>query len=122
MRVTTLLPALLSVTVFGKSNDRPAANDGRGATIYSMTYYRGSSAAIPANAWCNNLDNIFGKFDGTTRSITVEKGFKCSFHLERDCPSNGARLDLGSKDVGQGLGKLSQAYDKKIRSVHCARI
>ena len=62
------------------SSDLPAP-DGRGATIYTSPNLTGFSTAIPGNAYCTDLNNIFGDFDGATRSITTEKGYQCSFFL-----------------------------------------
>jgi hypothetical protein len=33
------------------------------------------------NAYCTNLNNIFGDFDGIVRSLEVQAGYRCSFYV-----------------------------------------
>jgi hypothetical protein len=55
--------------------------DGRGATIFTALQLTGDSTAIPANEFCNDLNNIFGNFDGRVRSLAVENGYRCRVYL-----------------------------------------
>lgn len=52
-----------------------AAAEGQGAIIFTEPERKGDSAMIPGNAWCTDLSNIFGNFNGRVRSMVVEKGF-----------------------------------------------
>ncbi|KAH8723620.1 hypothetical protein GQ44DRAFT_828020 [Phaeosphaeriaceae sp. PMI808] len=95
-------------------------NDGRGATICTLTDLRGASTAIPANAYCTDLDNIFGNFDGHVRSVQVEAGHQCRFHLDHGCLMIKDRyIVLGSANSPYSLGSLPQGWDSAIHSVYC---
>ena len=56
------------------------SDDARGATIYKEPDLKGENTFIPANDYCTDMTNIFGGFDGNVRSVSVEKGVKCTFY------------------------------------------
>jgi hypothetical protein len=97
-------------------------NDGHGATILTSPNLQGERTGIPGNAWCTDLNNIFGNFDGKVRSMVVEKGYTCQFHVNHGCPANGWKYEFGSKDTALGVGELPEWLDQKIHSVYCAQI
>ena len=41
---------------------------------------KGENTFIPANDFCTDMTSIFGGFDGNVRSLSVEKGVKCTFY------------------------------------------
>ncbi|KAF2786226.1 hypothetical protein K505DRAFT_202262, partial [Melanomma pulvis-pyrius CBS 109.77] len=101
--------------------------DGRGATIWKQQNMIGDivpadQTAVPGNAWCTNLNNIFGGWDKKVRSLVVQDGYKCQFYTEYDCPTAGLYLDLGSKDDLVLQPTLTADFDLKIHSVFCAAI
>ncbi|KAH7385429.1 hypothetical protein DE146DRAFT_759667 [Phaeosphaeria sp. MPI-PUGE-AT-0046c] len=96
--------------------------EGQGAIIFTEPKRQGDSAMIPGNAWCTDLSNIFGNFDGKVRSMVVEKGFRCRFHVNKGCPATGDKYEFGSKDLTLAVGKLPEWLDRKIHSVYCAQL
>ncbi|KAJ4984212.1 hypothetical protein SVAN01_10320 [Stagonosporopsis vannaccii] len=100
--------------------------DSRAATIFKSPRLRGESTFIPANAWCTDVSNIFGGFDGQVRSLSVEKGCVCRFYQEAGCNVNdftggGKVLEVGFKskrDERKWLG----SWEEKVASVFCERL
>ena len=54
--------------------------DGRAATIFKSSNLHGESTFVPANNYCTNINVVPGGFDGEIRSLSVERGFKCSWY------------------------------------------
>ncbi|KAF2127631.1 hypothetical protein P153DRAFT_387370 [Dothidotthia symphoricarpi CBS 119687] len=122
MRVSISILGLMSALVAAA----PTATGG-GATIYKQQNLAVSplgtdSTSIPANAYCTDLNNIFGDFDGKVRSLSVEKGVKCQFYLNTGCPTDGTKKEVGSKDKKVEEKTLAKEWDGKIRSVFCQKI
>ncbi|KAF1912981.1 hypothetical protein BDU57DRAFT_541676 [Ampelomyces quisqualis] len=80
----------------------------------------GEPASIPANNWCTDLNNIFGNFNNQVRSMIVEKGFKCGFFVNNQCPASGIKYEFGSKDLALAVGELPEWLDMRIKSVYCS--
>ncbi|CAO2653723.1 Nn.00g031340.m01.CDS01 [Neocucurbitaria sp. VM-36] len=120
MHIFIILVALLSALI----NALPAISngDGRGATIWTLRGFQGSSVAIPANNWCTDMNNVFGNFDGNARSLTVASSYKCQFYTEYGCPSKGKKLDYGRSDRDVALAYLPADFDRKIHSAYCSKI
>merc|ERR1712137_102159 len=118
-----LLAGLSAAAPTYKAPATPAA--AAGATIYKSKHFAGDSTAIPANAWCTDLSDIFGDFDGQVRSLAVEKGYRCQFFLDRGCsdyaPSS-RKLDLSCIDSDVKKADLEPAFDLKLHSAYCALI
>jgi hypothetical protein len=129
--LSTVVIALPTVSIRGLTYPSPLItsqalsappNDGRGATIFTSLGLQGESTGIPGNAWCTDLNNIFGNFDCKVRSIVVEKGYTCQFHVNHGCPANGWKYEFGSKDTALGVGELPEWLNQKIHSIFCAQI
>ncbi|KAK3201302.1 hypothetical protein GRF29_185g572539 [Pseudopithomyces chartarum] len=101
-------------------------NDG-GCTLYKAQKLVGKSSPtdytpIPADAGCVNLNSLYGLWENQTRSLVVQKDYKCDFYTEYECPTTNTPLCL--KASGQKIIKktLPKGYDRKIKSVKCNKI
>ncbi|UPX10019.1 uncharacterized protein EKO05_0000695 [Ascochyta rabiei] len=104
-------------------------SDGRAATLFKhpdLATINADSTFVPANAYCTDISNIFGGFDGNIRSLSVEEGFKCDFYKEAGCgvndfTSGGAVLEVGFKNKKDERKQLG-SWETKIASVICQRL
>ncbi|OAL03057.1 hypothetical protein IQ06DRAFT_346023 [Phaeosphaeriaceae sp. SRC1lsM3a] len=117
MKTSVTVVALLSAVTALPTAVVGAAAEGQGAIIFTEPERKGDSAMIPGNAWCTDLSNIFGNFNGRVRSMVVEKGFP-NF-INKGCPADGDKYEFGSKDLTLAVGKLPEWLDQKIHSVYC---
>lgn len=61
-----------------------ARNDGA-CTLYKAKNLAGKTSPtdytpIPADSGCLDLSNLFGVWEGKTRSLVVQEGYKCDFY------------------------------------------
>ncbi|KAF2279221.1 uncharacterized protein EI97DRAFT_498738 [Westerdykella ornata] len=113
------------------------AQDDRAATLYKQPNRPSGGQnrnhqdwiALPGNypgrGFCIDMSNLFGNWDEATRSLSVEKGFRCAFYSEVGCSSSKSKgamwVELGEKDkevLVDGLGRM----DRRIRSAECWRL
>lgn len=79
------LPVQGPKSIEARAPDALDTRDARAATIYksSGAVNDGTfdqSTFLPANNYCTNISVIPGGFDGKIKSLSVEKGSKCSFY------------------------------------------
>ncbi|KAJ4364647.1 hypothetical protein N0V83_009244 [Neocucurbitaria cava] len=121
MHIFIIILALLSALIHALP--APPNADGRGATLWTLRAFQGSSVAIPASAWCTDMNNVFGNFDGKARSLSVEGGYKCQFYTEYGCSAaKGKKLEYGNAKKGVKVAALTGDFEGKIHSAYCAKI
>ncbi|PSN71254.1 hypothetical protein BS50DRAFT_279128 [Corynespora cassiicola Philippines] len=137
MRFFTIITALVSAAAVSArpttggvelaKRDINLLGDGRGATVWKQRNFVGTlepneKTAIPGNNYCANLDAVYGDWDKKIRSLTVEKGYKCSFYTVHNCVAKGHVLQLGSKDQGFSEPELEPQFDQTFQSAVCAKL
>ncbi|KAJ4355268.1 hypothetical protein N0V95_003098 [Ascochyta clinopodiicola] len=126
------LTTILLVTIGGLATALPTTttspielrSDARAATLFkhpNLETVNADSTFIPSIAYCTDISNIFGGFDGKIRSLSVEKGFKCNFYKEAGCGVNdftggGAVLEVGFRDRKDERRRLG-GWDRKIQTM-----
>ncbi|KAF2245533.1 hypothetical protein BU26DRAFT_568108 [Trematosphaeria pertusa] len=137
MRISTIVAALTSAIAVSalptasslvsriETCDK-SPSDGRAATLFKQQNLIGENVAtdytpLPADSGCIDMSSFFGNWEGKTRSLVVNAGFKCEFYTEFKCPADCPKLALGSK-TAQALQKtLPEAFDERIYSAKCTK-
>ncbi|CAI6334101.1 unnamed protein product [Periconia digitata] len=132
MRATFFISALVSASAVsalptilssrGEYCDK-SPSDGRAATIFKQQDFQGDNVAadfqpVPVTyGSCFSMNNFYGNWASTTRSLIVNDGFKCEFYTDATCTS--APLCLTGQGEQNVQHTLPEGFDGNIQSVQC---
>jgi hypothetical protein len=78
-----------------------------------------SAIAVPGKHFCQHVSNLYGGWEGRIRSLSVEDGWKCTFHTEVGCAANQFSWTMG-REKGEGKDELKdRGRCEGIRSFKC---
>ncbi|KAL5406110.1 hypothetical protein PMIN06_004444 [Paraphaeosphaeria minitans] len=76
---------------------------------------------VPADSGCLDLSSLYGAWEGKTRSLVVQAGYKCDFYTDPQCPTSATPLCLNASAEKITMKTLPKEWDQKIQSVKCEK-
>ncbi|KAJ4354148.1 uncharacterized protein N0V89_005881 [Didymosphaeria variabile] len=109
------------------SGDAPDFSNDGACTLYKAKNLAGKTSPtdytpIPADSGCLDLSSLYGAWEGKTRSLVVQEGYKCDFYTDFTCPTSSTPLCLNASDKKITKKTLPAAWDQKIKSVKCEKM